>query len=94
MMDRGFRRGALAEGMGVNYTAAASHAEIVEMFRIASKYGAPVDVHLRYDGLQEPTTSLAGLEEVIAAAAATGAPLHVVHITSMGLKNTPQLIAN
>ena len=33
------------------------------------------------------------MEEVIAAAATTGAPLHVVHITSMGLKNTPQLIA-
>src|SRR4029077_21030663 len=31
--------------------------------------------------------------EVIAAAAATHAPLHVVHITSMGLRDTPQLIA-
>jgi Amidohydrolase family len=43
--------------------------------------------------LQEPATGLVGLEEVIAAAASTGAPLHVVHITSMGLKNTPRLIA-
>jgi imidazolonepropionase-like amidohydrolase len=42
--------------------------------------------------LREPATGLAGLEEVVAAAAATGAPLHVVHITSMGLKYTPQLI--
>jgi dihydroorotase len=92
LMDRGFRRGALAEGMGVNYTPAASHAEIVDMFRIAAKYGASVHVHLRYAGLKEPITGLAGLEEVVAAAAATGAPLHVVHITSMGLKYTPQLI--
>jgi N-acyl-D-aspartate/D-glutamate deacylase len=91
-MDRGFRQGALAEGMGVNYTAAASHAEIVEMFRVAAKYGASVHVHLRYAGLKEPTTGLAALEEVVAASAATGAPLHVVHITSMGLKYTPQLI--
>jgi imidazolonepropionase-like amidohydrolase len=43
--------------------------------------------------LKEPNTGLAGLEEVLAAAAATGAPLHVVHITSMGLKFTPELIA-
>jgi N-acyl-D-aspartate/D-glutamate deacylase len=93
MMGKGFREGALAEGMGVNYTAAASHAEIVEMFGIAAKYGASVHVHLRYAGLQEPTTGLAALEEVVAAAAATGAPLHVVHITSMGLHYTPQLIA-
>ena len=92
-MDRGFREGALAEGMGVNYTAAATHWEIVEMFRIAARYHASVHVHLRYAGLKEPTTGLAALEEVLAAAAATGASLHVVHITSMGLKFTPELIS-
>ncbi|MHB8499405.1 MAG: amidohydrolase family protein [Candidatus Acidiferrales bacterium] len=92
-MDKGFREGALAEGMGVNYTAAATHWEIVEMFRIAARYHASVHVHLRYAGLKEPTTGLAGLEEVLAAAAATGAPLHVVHVTSMGLKYTPELIS-
>src|ERR1700724_4665278 len=43
--------------------------------------------------MKEPTTGLAALEEVLAAAVATGAPLHVVHITSMGLKYTPDLIA-
>jgi N-acyl-D-aspartate/D-glutamate deacylase len=63
------------------------------MFRIAARYHASVHVHLRYAGLKEPTTGLAALEEVLAAAAATGAPLHVVHITSMGLKFTPQLIS-
>jgi dihydroorotase len=93
MMERGFGEGALAEGMGVNYTAAATHAEIVEMFRVAAKYGASVHVHLRYAGIKEPGTGLAALEEVVAAAAETGAPLHVVHITSMGLKFTPDLIA-
>ncbi|MGB2590901.1 MAG: amidohydrolase family protein [Candidatus Acidiferrum sp.] len=92
-IDKGFREGALAEGMGINYTAAATHWEIVEMFRIAAKYHASVHVHLRYAGLKEPETGVAGLEEVLAAAAATGAPLHVVHITSMGLKFTPELIS-
>ncbi len=92
-IDKGFREGALAEGMGVNYTSGATHWEIVEMFRIAAKYGASVHVHLRYGGLKEPNTGLAALEEVLAATAATGAPLHVVHVTSMGLKYTPQLIA-
>lgn len=92
-IEHGLNRGALAVGMGVNYTPAASHDEILEVFRIAARHGASVHVHLRHAGLREPTTGLAGLEEVIAAAAATGAPLHVVHITSMGLKNTPALIA-
>jgi len=92
-IERGLGRGALAVGMGINYTAAATHDEIVDVFRLAAKHGASVHVHLRHAGLQEPTTGLVGIEEVIAAAAATGAPLHVVHITSMGLKNTPRLIA-
>jgi N-acyl-D-aspartate/D-glutamate deacylase len=90
---RGLERGALAVGMGINYTAGASHDEIVDVFRVAAAENASVHVHLRHAGLKEPTTGLAGIEEVIAAAAATGAPLHVVHITSMGLRNTPQLIA-
>jgi N-acyl-D-aspartate/D-glutamate deacylase len=92
-MEKGFRDGALAEGMGVNYTPGATRSEIVDMFRIAAQNGASVHVHLRYAGLLEPTTGMGGLEEVIAAAAATGAALHVVHVTSMGLKYTPDLIA-
>ena len=92
-MEQGFRSGALAEGMGINYTPGASRWEIVEAFRVAAKYGASVHVHLRYAGGKEPATGLSALEEVIAAAVTTGAPLHVVHITSMGLKYTPQLIA-
>ncbi len=93
LVETGFKHGALAEGMGINYTPGATHWEIVEMFRVAAKYNAPVHVHLRYAGGKEPETGLSAAEEVIAAAAATGAPLHVVHITSIGLKYTPQLIA-
>ena len=93
LIETGMKQGALAEGMGINYTPGASRWEIVEMFRIAAKYNAPVHVHLRYSGLIEPETGLNAIEEVLAAAAATGAPLHVVHVTSMGLKNTPELIA-
>jgi N-acyl-D-aspartate/D-glutamate deacylase len=92
-IKHGLQRGALAVGMGINYTAAATHDEIVELFRIAAEQNAGVHVHVRYAGMKEPSTGLVGIEEVIAAAAATGAPLHIVHITSIGLKTTPQLIA-
>jgi N-acyl-D-aspartate/D-glutamate deacylase len=92
-LAKGLDRGALAVGMGIAYTEAASHDEIVRMFQVAAKYHASVHVHLRYYGAKEPLTGLVGLEEVIAAAEATGAPLHVVHIVSTGLTETPQLIA-
>jgi dihydroorotase len=91
-VEKGLKRGALAVGFGINYTAAASRWEILELFRVAAKLGAPCHVHLRHAGMKEPASSVAALEEVIAAAALTGASLHVVHITSTGLRGTPQLL--
>jgi N-acyl-D-aspartate/D-glutamate deacylase len=93
LMEQGFRQGALAEGMGINYTPGATRWEIVEMFRVAAKYNSSVHVHLRFAGQLEPESGMSALEEVIAAGSASGAPVHVVHITSVGLKDTAHLIA-
>jgi N-acyl-D-aspartate/D-glutamate deacylase len=92
LIEHGLERGALAVGMGINYTAGASHGEIVDVFKVAAAHRASVHVHLRYNGLIEPATGLAAIQEVIGDAAATGAPLHVVHITSMGMRETPRLL--
>jgi dihydroorotase len=91
-IERGLKRGALAVGFGIAYTPAASHWEIEEMFRAAAAYGAPCHVHMRYAGSKEPETSIAALQEVIADSAVSGAPLHVVHISSMGLRDTARLL--
>ena len=40
LIEAGMQQGALAEGMGINYTPGASRWEIVEMFLIAAKYAA------------------------------------------------------
>lgn len=90
-LDEGLRQGAVAVGFGVAYTPSASAWEIVEMFRVAAKHRAPCHVHLRHTGHLEPG-AVAGLEEVLAAAVVTGAPLHVVHIQSTGKRVTPQLL--
>ena len=91
-IEQGLEQGALGVGFGINYTAAASHWEILEMFRVAAKHRAPCFVHMRYAGLKEPNNSIRALEEVISATAITAAPLHVVHISSMGLRATPLLL--
>jgi N-acyl-D-aspartate/D-glutamate deacylase len=91
-IENGLRRGAVAVGFGINYTAAASHLEILDMFRVAARFEASCHVHIRYSGVKEPMNSVEALEEVIAAAVITGAPLHVVHVTSMGLHLTPSLL--
>jgi N-acyl-D-aspartate/D-glutamate deacylase len=91
-LERGLQRGAIAVGFGIQYVPHASHWEILEMFRVASRFGASCHVHLRNAGLKEPASSTQALEEVIAATAITGAPLHLVHIQSTGGKNTPRLL--
>jgi dihydroorotase len=91
-IDRGLEQGALAVGLGINYTEAATRWEILDLFRAAAAHHAPVHVHMRYAGLIEPETGLTALQEVIADAAATSASLHVVHITSMGLRFTSGLL--
>ncbi|MFN0166456.1 MAG: amidohydrolase family protein [Bryobacteraceae bacterium] len=91
-IERGLKRGALGVGFGIQYTPGASRWEILEMFRVAGRVHAPVFVHMRHMGATEPD-AINSLEEIIAAAMLTGAPLHVVHITSSGLTLTPKLLA-
>ncbi|MBI2825155.1 MAG: amidohydrolase family protein [Planctomycetia bacterium] len=92
LVEAGLDRGALAVGLGIQYVPNASRWEILEMFRAAAKHGAPCHVHIRNAGEKEPHSSVQALEEVIAAATITGAPLHVVHVSSSGLRGTPRLL--
>jgi N-acyl-D-aspartate/D-glutamate deacylase len=74
--------GALGVGMGIQYTPGATRWEVIEMFRLAAENSVPVYTHIRSNGKQEPGSNIESVSEVIAAAAVTGAPLHVVHINS------------
>ena len=85
-LEQGLKRGAVAVGFGIAYTAAASSWEIVEMFRVAARYDASCHVHVRGG---DPVMALG---EVIAATAVTGAPLHVVHINSSGRRQVGHLL--
>jgi len=91
-LEQGLSEGALGIGIEPEYTPGASREEIFRIFQLAGKRQVPVIVHIRYGGLNEPKTGIAGIQEVIANAAITGAPLHIVHVTSMGGPQTPVLI--
>ena len=92
-VERGLRRGALAVGFGLDYTRGCSKWEVIEVFRIAAKYGAPCHVHVRGKGHQDPMSSIEAAGEVIAASAVTGAPLHIVHVQSTGMHATGNTLA-
>ena len=79
LMERGLDEGGLGFGLGITYTPGASRHEILEIFRTAAARSALVSVHIRGQG---SGGTLGAFQEVLANAAATGAPLHIVHINS------------
>ncbi len=74
--------GALGVGLGIAYTPGASRLEIIDMFRVAAERKLPVYTHVRSSGQREPGSTIESIGEVIAAAAVTGASLHIVHLNS------------
>ena len=91
ILDRiraGLDAGALGIGMGIAYLPFESREEVLKVFELAASHKKAVYVHMRQGGPVEPGV-IDALQEVIADAAATGASLHVVHVTSTGLRETP-----
>jgi N-acyl-D-aspartate/D-glutamate deacylase len=74
--------GALAIGMGIQYTPGATRLEVIEMFRLAAERRVPVYTHARSFGRLEPGSAIEAVSEVIGASAITGAALHIVHVNS------------
>lgn len=78
------RQGAVGIGFGVQYVPGASREEVLRLFEVAAELGVPCHLHIRYLGPHpQDNNSLAAVEEVIAAAAVTGASAQIVHIGSV-----------
>jgi N-acyl-D-aspartate/D-glutamate deacylase len=84
--------GALGIGMGLQYTPGATRSEVIHIFGIAARHHLPIFIHVRSAGRVEPGSSIESVNEVIGAAASTGAPLHVVHINSICLKDVVECL--
>jgi len=82
----GLDDGAIGIGFGIAYVPTAGREEILRLFQLAAERRLPVFVHMR--GSTDSDGAIPALQEIIADAAATGAPLHVVHITSVGARKT------
>jgi len=84
-IEIGLSEGAVGIGAGFPYTPAATRDELLAVFRVAAMTKTPIHVHIR--------PGVAGLNEALALAGETGAALHVVHINSAGLAETPVMLA-
>jgi len=77
-LEKGLEDGALGIGMPHQYYPGVSYDEIFRLFEFAAEHDAMIFTHVRSMGV-------AGMQEVVANAVATGAPLHIVHMNSMSL---------
>ena len=85
--------GALGIGMGIQYTPGATRLEVIDIFRFAAQHEVPVYTHMRSFGRKEPGSAIEAVQEVIGAAAISGAPLHIVHINSTCLRDSLECLS-
>jgi N-acyl-D-aspartate/D-glutamate deacylase len=85
--------GALAVGMGIQYTPGATRLEVIDVFRLAAERRLPVYTHMRSSGRIEPGSAIEATSEVIGVAAVTGASLHIVHINSTCARDAMECLA-
>jgi len=88
-LAKGLYEGALGIGTIIQHTPGARREEILQLFAFASQRAVPVFAHVRSMGSVEPNSSLEAVQEVLADAAATGASLHIMHVPSSCLSQTP-----
>lgn len=93
LIKQGLDEGALGIGFGINYVPTTTRAEVFDLFALAAERGVANYVHLRHGGAVEPGSAIGALQEVMADATGTGASLHVVHITSTCLRETPTCLS-
>ena len=77
-LTAGLAEGGLGIGVPVDYYPGATREEIFSVYAFAADRQVPVFTHVRDGGI-------VGIQEALANAAITGAPLHIVHVNSMAL---------
>jgi len=84
---QGLSEGALGVGLGIAYVPHDTREQILQVFQTASASKATCFVHMRNGGPVDPGV-VDAVQEVLADAAVSGAALHIVHITSLALRET------
>jgi hypothetical protein len=92
MLEAGLRDGAIGIGSGTQYAPGITRQEMLDLTRLAAQRHMCVFTHIRYGSLVEPGSTLEAVQEQVANAAITGACVHIVHINSMAMSSTPEMI--
>jgi hypothetical protein len=92
MLEAGLNEGAIGIGSGTQYAPGITRPEMLDLTRLAAQRHVCVFTHIRFGSLVEPGSTLEAVQEQVANAAFTGACVHIVHINSMAMSSTMQMI--
>lgn len=92
ILDSGLEEGAIGIGSGTQYAPGITHQEMLDLTAVAGRRHTCVFTHIRFGSLVEPGSTLEAVQEQIANAAITGGCVHIVHMNSMAMSSTPQMI--
>jgi hypothetical protein len=92
ILEAGLKDGAIGIGSGTQYAPGITRPEMLDLTRLAAQRHMCVFTHIRYGSLVEPGSTLEAVQEQIANAAITGGCVHIVHINSMAMSSTLQMI--
>ena len=81
-IEQGLREGGLGIGLLTGYAPDSNHEEYLAAGRLAAKYNVPTFTHIRPSFEDEPNGAMEGILEVLGVAAATGAHMHICHLSS------------
>lgn len=90
LAEQAHRQGAIGVGFGVEYIPGTSGQEVTALAEVAARHRTSVHAHIRLPHLLDP---FQGINELIAASAATGARVQVVHIGSMAIRRQKEALA-
>ncbi|MFI6388347.1 amidohydrolase family protein [Nonomuraea sp. NPDC050547] len=92
MLEGDLADGALGIGVLVGYAPRVDPSEYLAVAALAARHNLPTYTHARELVEQDPTTPIDGAEEVVRAAAETGAHMHYCHVNSTSIRHVDRVL--
>jgi N-acyl-D-aspartate/D-glutamate deacylase len=93
LLERELAAGALGIGVLMGYAPRTDPQEFLAVARLAAEAGAPTFTHVRELVEADPTTPVDGSEEIVIAAAETGAAMHHCHVNSTSRRHIDRVLS-
>lgn len=93
-IGQGLDDGALGIGVLLGYAPKTGHQEFAAVNRWAAEHDVPTFTHLRFNAQVEPQDAFEAFQEALAAAAGTGARVHLCHVNSVSKRMAKLVLAD